>query len=437
MQLATLLHYALHPLTSIIFVIVSAFIFHQLTVALRVMSCFVGVVIYMSLRPRASRDAVLWHGLYRARLVAKRRVVPVEGMRRHKEETTEPSEVGPHLETRLGTAAETDDTRELNASHATIPRGIRTPPHNISPQHYSIGAAREALRCVLEHHKNHVIIVSFALPFEPRRRPTSPSSSSSSLATGQDTSVLRSGGARTPPERERWCRMSVLDHAVAYGNRKSCIGRLLSGDGGGGGACAATTVVMYAAAGKRESVLLWMPLVRVVFWFIGGLMAYHRSLLYQLLRRHHHHHQSKVEGGGEAVRAVVLFPTIVPTASTTTTTTPAAGASSSCASFSAHMNQKSIFAVALRTASYVVPAFVCPSGRVVCGFPVSLPPSSLSPPEEHSELSRSRTTPAPLVKIPLPTPSQVQQLVASFNVELIDLFQSVTAQDHVSLQLIS
>jgi hypothetical protein len=161
--------------------------------------------------------------------------------------------------------------------------------------------------------------------------------------------------------------IDVLDHAIAFGRAPET--SILS-----------LSTVLYICRKPSERAIFWMPLARLMLWMLGGLMEYSRGLLLQLLKR-----KAK-----RPLIAVVLLPAPV--------TTPR---NKSFATL--HIDQKGIFAAALKTGSTVIPAVVLADGSVAYGNAVS-------------------TT---IENVSVPSPDQVRRLSSAVGEELVTLFKSV------------
>lgn len=160
--------------------------------------------------------------------------------------------------------------------------------------------------------------------------------------------------------------VDILSHALAFG--KTTI--------------MSQSTVMYVCRDLTDRIMFWMPLTRLVLWFMGGLVEYSRGLLLQLLKR-------KTANSGSTL-AIVLLPPIRKTGEGR--------------SVDLHHN-KGIFAAAIKTGAVVVPALVSKTGMVDYG-----------------------ACQAAIKPTPLPTPDQVQQLAALFASELVALHEKVTGK---------
>ncbi|CUI14739.1 membrane-associated protein, putative [Bodo saltans] len=144
---------------------------------------------------------------------------------------------------------------------------------------------------------------------------------------------------------------------------------------------------MYICRKPSERAIFWLPLARLMLWMLGGLMEYSRGLLLQLLKR-----KAK-----RPLLAIVLLPAPV-----------VAPGRQSCATL--HIEQKGIFAAALKTGSPVVPAVVLADGSVAYGKVVT--------PCAESDADKNGV-------VLIPSPDQVRRLSTAFGEELVQLYKSV------------
>jgi hypothetical protein len=165
--------------------------------------------------------------------------------------------------------------------------------------------------------------------------------------------------------------IDVLDHAIAFGRAPET--SILS-----------LSTVLYICRKPSERAIFWMPLARLMLWMLGGLMEYSRGLLLQLLKR-----KAK-----RPLIAVVLLPAPV--------TTPGKKLFATL-----HIDQKGIFAAALKTGSTVIPAVVLADGSVAYG-------SAVSTTSENGDKGVS-----------VPSPDQVRRLSSAFGEELVTLYKTV------------
>lgn len=181
--------------------------------------------------------------------------------------------------------------------------------------------------------------------------------------------------------------IDIIDHALAFSEHAASFSAATS--------LLSNSTVMYVCRKPLERAIFWLPLARLMLWLLGGLMEYSRGLLLQLLKSKSNH----------PLLAIVLLPP------PTKTSPPLNNKSSStkgatAAGYQLTIQQKGIFAAALKTGATVVPALVQPNGTVAYGKSM------------EAEAKEG---------IAVPSPDQVRHLSTSFAAELSQLYKDITS----------